>query len=340
MQIKINTELIKLTKANREATLARATDIIKSGGLVVFPTETVYGLGANVFDEEALKKIFEAKGRPSDNPIIVHVATREQLLNLVESISVLEQELIDNFWPGPLTVIIKKKKDISNVLSGGLDTIAVRMSSHHFVQDLILSLGAPIAAPSANISGRPSGTTGEHAYEDLKGRVDLIIDDGISEIGLESTVVKVVGNSVLILRAGAITKEMIEQVMPETEVFFATEKKDLNASPGTRYRHYAPKAPLEIVSPDKMVKYVSELEAQGKKVGVITTTQNEKFLKSRGDIFIIGSQDNLKEISQSFYQALRFFDDHPVDVILCESFREEGIGIAIMDRLKKATGAW
>ncbi len=329
---------IKLSKDNKEEVLKRAADIIKSGGLVVFPTETVYGLGADALNESAVKKIFQAKGRPGDNPVIVHISNFDQLRLLAEPLSGAEERLVNAFWPGPFTLVLKKKDVVSSSVSGGLSTVAVRMPSHVFARELIEVAGVPIAAPSANISGRPSATTGDHVCVDLDGKVDLIVDAGISDIGLESTVVKVIDGKVAILRAGAVTKEMIEKVLPGVEVFFSNKKEDLNASPGTKYRHYAPKAPIEIVSPEKMASYVDELESQGKKVGVICTFQNEKFLKSRGTIFIIGSSDDLKEISKSFYQALRFFDDNVVDVILCESFKEEGIGIAVMDRLKKATG--
>ncbi len=329
---------IKLNKDNKDEVISKAVEIIKSGGLVVFPTETVYGLGADALNENAVKNIFKAKGRPGDNPVIVHISNFSQLRLIAEPLSGLEEKLVNAFWPGPFTIVLQKKDVVPLSVSGGLETVAVRMPAHVFARELIEVAGVPIAAPSANTSGRPSATTGDHVCVDLDGKVDLIVDAGISDIGLESTVAKVVENKVAILRAGAVTKEMIEKVLPEVEVFFSNKKEDLDASPGTRYRHYAPKAPIEIVSPEKMAKYVGELESQGKKVGVICTFQNEKFLHSRASIFIIGSQEDLKEISKSFYQALRFFDDHAVDVILCESFREEGIGIALMDRLKKATG--
>ncbi len=329
---------IKLSKDNKEEVLRKAVDIIRAGGLVVFPTETVYGLGADAFNESAVKKIFQAKGRPGDNPVIVHISNFDQLGLLAEPLSESEEKLVKAFWPGPLTLVLEKKNEVPLVVSGGLNTVAVRMPSHFFARELIEVAGVPIAAPSANTSGRPSATTGDHVCVDLDGKVDLIVDAGISDIGLESTVIKVTESKVSILRAGAVTKEMIEKVLPGVEVLFSTHKKDLDASPGTKYRHYAPKAPIEIVAPEKMVQYVDELESQGKKVGVICTFENEKFLKSRGNIFIIGSGDDLKEISKSFYQALRFFDNNVVDVILCESFKEEGIGIAVMDRLKKATG--
>ena len=311
----MQTETIKLTKENRQRTLNRAASIIKSGGLVVFPTETVYGLGANVFDEEALKKIFIAKGRPSDNPIIVHIATVEQLQELTDNISSLEQKLIDTFWPGPLTIIFKKRKNISKVVSGGLPTIAVRMPSHPFARDLILVAGVPIAAPSANISGRPSGTIGEHIFVDLEGRVNMIINAGSSDIGLESTVVRVNKNNISILRPGAVTHEMLEKFAP---VSFASDKKELQASPGTRYRHYAPKAKLEILeSKDALEKRLEDLRKKNIKVGIL-------------------SRRDLKDTAKNLYRDLRALDAQGVDVILCESFPEEGLGVAIMDRLKRA----
>ena len=311
----MQTETIKLTKENRQRTLNRAASIIKSGGLVVFPTETVYGLGANVFDEEALKKIFIAKGRPSDNPIIVHIATVEQLQELTDNISSLEQKLIDTFWPGPLTIIFKKRKNISKVVSGGLPTIAIRIPFHLFARDLMLVAGVPIAAPSANISGRPSGTIGEHIFVDLEGRVNMIINAGSSDIGLESTVVRVNKNNISILRPGAVTHEMLEKFAP---VSFASDKKELQASPGTRYRHYAPKAKLEILeSKDALEKRLEDLRKKNIKVGIL-------------------SRRDLKDTAKNLYRDLRALDAQGVDVILCESFPEEGLGVAIMDRLKRA----
>ena len=195
----MQTEIIKITDQNSKEILNKAANIIKSGGLVVFPTETVYGLGANVFDEKALAKIFSAKGRPSDNPIIVHISEKNQLEELVNNITENQKKLIETFWPGPLTIIFEKKDTISNIVSGGLPTIAIRMPSNIFAQELIQLTGVPIAAPSANISGRPSGTTGEHIYEELTGKVDMIIDAGFSDIGVESTVVKINKGQILIL---------------------------------------------------------------------------------------------------------------------------------------------
>lgn len=312
----MQTETVKLTKENRQRTLDQAAKIIKSGGLVVFPTETVYGLGANALDAQAVKKIFIAKGRPSDNPIIVHIATLEQLSELTDHISSLEQKLIDVFWPGPLTLIFQKKGNISVVISGGLPTIAIRMPSHPFARDLIHHAGVPIAAPSANISGRPSGTTGEHAFGDLEGKVDMIIDAGASDIGLESTVVRAENGRIVVLRPGAITKEMLEKI--SGEVSFAKDKSALNASPGTKYQHYSPKARVEIFKSNaELREQLAILQKQNKKVGIL-------------------SERNLEKASKNLYRNLRDFDKEGVDVILCESFPEEGLGAAIMDRLRRA----
>ncbi|MEK7089110.1 MAG: L-threonylcarbamoyladenylate synthase [Patescibacteria group bacterium] len=334
----MQTKIIKITGQNSKKVLNKAAAVIKNGGLVVFPTETVYGLGANVFDEKALGKIFLAKGRPSDNPLIVHISDKKELVDLTDSVTENQQKLINAFWPGPLTIIFEKKDNISNIVSGGLSTIAVRMSLNIFANELIKLSGVPIAAPSANTSGRPSGTTGEDIYNELNGRVDMIIDDGESDIGVESTVVKINDDSVLILRPGAITKEMLEKVLYPLPVSFAKEKSDLQFSPGTKYKHYAPKVKLEIFKKEEIQNRIKILENKNFKIGIITTEQNENlFSKYLPDVFVLGDENNLEEISQKLYSALRFFDTHNVDIILCQSFKEEGIGVAIMDRLNRAS---
>lgn len=315
----MDTEILKLTKENENSTVAKAAEVIKKGGLVVFPTETVYGLGANALDEEAARKIFEAKGRPADNPLIVHIAEKNDLENIAEEISPIHEKLMKKFWPGPLTLVFKKKKNISNIVSGGLDTVAVRIPRDKFARDLIKKSGFPIAAPSANTSTRPSSTSGEHVYRDLEGKVDMIIDAGFSEIGLESTVVKVEKDLVLILRPGAVTKEMLEEAVYPSVVLFTGDANDLRASPGTRYKHYAPKAKLEIWnSKEEVENRKAELEKENKKVAVLKWQNAEKAAKN-------------------LYRDLRNADARSADVILCESFGEEGIGAALMDRLRKAT---
>jgi L-threonylcarbamoyladenylate synthase len=318
----MQTEILKITDENKNEILHTAANVIQEGGLVVFPTETVYGLGADAFNEEAVKKIFSAKGRPSDNPIIVHISNPAQLQDLVKNVSAIEQKLIDSFWPGPLTIIFKKKDSISTIVSGGLSTVAVRMPSHPIARELILKAGVPIAAPSANTSGRPSSTSGADAYSDLVGKVDMIIDTGPSDIGVESTVVKVINDSVSILRPGAVTEEMLSKVVSPLPVIVSKGKNSLQASPGTKYKHYAPAAPLEIVPLEYIENRATALRAKGKKVGILF--QNEK---------------NLEKISKNLYRALRYFDTHPVDIILVPRFPEDGLGRAIMDRLERASGA-
>ena len=333
----MQTEIIKITDENSKKVLSKAAGIIKNGGLIVFPTETVYGLGANVFDERALLKIFSAKDRPSDNPIIVHISEKNQLEELVSNISENQEKLMKAFWPGPLTIVFEKKKEISDIVSGGLSTIAVRMPSNPIAHELIHLAGVPIAAPSANISGRPSGTTGKHIYEELTGKVDMIIDAGFSDIGVESTVLKINNEQVLILRPGAITKEMLEKILFPLAVIFAKDRRELQFSPGTKYRHYSPKAKLEIIS-GKIEKRAEVLKEKKSRIGIITTKQNkDSFEKYKPNVFVLGDRNNLEEISQKLYDALRFFDTHPVDIILCQSFPKEGLGVAIMDRLERAS---
>lgn len=317
----MHTQIVKITEENKLETLIHAGGIIRSGGLVVFPTETVYGLGANVFDEKAVAKIFSAKGRPSDNPVIVHVSSQSQLVDLVEHVSPLEQKLIDKFWPGPLTIIFPKKKEISKIVSGGLPTIAVRMPALELAQELITQSGVPIAAPSANTSGRPSSTNGDVAHLDLVDKVDMIISAGDSQIGVESTVVRVGHDSVSILRPGAVTKEMLEEVTGPVPVVFALKKEDLQSSPGTKYPHYAPKAILEIIPRENLQSRSDELANAGKKVGII-----------------LEKEKSLEEVSRNLYNALRYFDTHHVDVILAPEFPRAGLGAAIMDRLTRASG--
>lgn len=314
----MKTLLLKLSKENEREVLEKTAKIIKSGGTAVFPTETVYGLGVDALNPDAVKKIFEAKGRPADNPVIVHVASKEQLKDITKEILPLHEKLMAKFWPGPLTLIFKKNKKVPDVTSGGLDTVAVRMPAYSFAKDLIKKSGVPIAAPSANISGSPSATAGEHAFADLEGKVDMIIDAGFSDIGLESTVVKVEKDLVLILRPGAVTKEMLEDVAYPSVVLFAENESDLRASPGTKYKHYTPKARLEIFdNKEELEKRKAELEKENKKVGILEKT-------------------NPEEASKNLYRHLRELDRGGVDVILAQSYPEEGLGVALMDRLYRA----
>lgn len=330
----------RVIESTDPTSILQASGILASGGLVVFPTETVYGIGASLANEEALKHIYQAKGRPSNNPLIIHIAHQDILPTLVTSITPLEQKLIDLFWPGPLTIIFPKQAHVSSVASGGLDTIAVRMPSHPVAHALLETLGSPIAAPSANISGRPSATTGSDAFVDLQGSVDLIIDDGISSGGLESTVIRIINDTIHILRPGTITKEVLKE-KTGAEVIYAEKADDLHASPGTQYRHYAPNAPLILCeSMEALLSRAQQEKELGHTVGVLTTTENKgSYINYEPYVYNLGSRTNLAEVSQHIYIGLRFFNTTPVDIILGETFPPEDLGRAIMDKLTKASQA-
>lgn len=323
-----------------------AAKIIKNGGLVVFPTETVYGLGADALNEEACKKIFIAKGRPQDNPLIVHVADFD-ISKYVKNVPEMAQKLMEAFWPGPLTIIMEKSHLISGTVTAGLDSVAIRMPSNKVARRLIELSGVPIAAPSANLSGRPSPTTIEHCIEDLSGRVDAIIGGEKCEVGLESTVVDTTGDVATILRPGGITKEMLEDVIGRVEIDPAIMKKpDSNfkpKAPGMKYRHYAPKSPMVIVRgrDEDVINYINkrveELEKEDKRAGIMAV--DETMERYRGGFKIsVGSRKQPGIIAANLFDSLREFDKIGIDYIFAEGFSEEGLGLAIMNRLKKAAG--
>ena len=319
-----------------------AGEIIKNGGLVLFPTETVYGIGANAFDDEAVKKIFVAKGRAQDNPLILHISDISMLDNLAENISELEYKLMDVFWPGPFTIVLNKKEGIANQATCGGDTVGVRMPSNKIAHDLIKSAGVPIAAPSANISGRPSGTNIEDILEELKDKVDYVIDGGESDIGLESTVVRVIGEEIKILRPGKITKEDMEKIIPAVEVdknvMEQLHEGEKVLSPGMKYRHYAPKTHCKLLYSENNERLVKEIKAVADtydKVLILSTTENIKSF-AKYDCIDIGSSNDLLEISHNIFSALRKIDSYNVDVALIEGVKPEGIGLAIMNRLIRA----
>lgn len=320
--------------------ISEGAEIIKSGGTVVFPTETVYGLGADALNEEASKKIYRAKGRPSDNPLIVHVSKREDLMKITKGIPQKAYLLMDKFWPGPLTLIFEKSEEVPKGTTGGLNTIAVRMPDHKIALMLISESGTCIAAPSANISGRPSPTMGEHVIEDLDGKVDMIIDSGSSGIGLESTIIDVTCEPPAILRPGYITYEMIKDIIGEVEID-NHGGSDKPKAPGMKYRHYAPKAEMTIVSGNyhQVIEKINSLagikQEQGQSVGIIATEESRPYYKY-GSVFSIGKRTSEKEIAKNLYALLRKFDNLKVDYIYCESFSEDNFGHAIMNRLEKA----
>lgn len=332
---------------NNEIIIKTAADIIAGGGLVAFPTETVYGLGGDAFDVNASARIYEAKGRPSDNPLIVHIAALEDLYSLTDNVPEKALALAKEFWPGPLTMIVDKKSCVPDTVTGGLSTVAVRLPSHKVARDLIKASGTFVAAPSANLSGRPSPTRAEHVIEDLSGRVDMIIDGGDIEIGLESTIVDLTEDVPVILRPGYITMEMIEDVIGDVRLDKAlmTGVSDGVApkAPGMKYRHYAPKAELTIIEGerDKVINrinsFVEEGRGRNRKVGVMLTTETYDMVDA--DVKIsLGSGDSNEEIARNLFATLREFDETGVDVIYSEGFGDNGLGQAVMNRLLKAAG--
>ncbi len=326
-------------------------EVIRSGGLVAFPTETVYGLGANAYDREAVKKIFIAKNRPPDNPLIVHICDFKQLENIVTEIPDKALRLVKNAWPGPLTIILPKHSSVPDEVTAGLDTVAVRMPAHPVALKLIELSGVPIAAPSANLAGRPSPTTPSHVIQDLYGRVDIIIDAGETFFGVESTIINLLTEPPTLLRPGPLPIEKIEEFLGEKiyvpEFARGFEEARIALSPGTKYRHYAPSTPLIIVETsdysqlNKLVSAVKDLASkylsEGRKIAIIaskeTAHQYAGFM-----VLEIGSRENLYEVAKNLFKVLREIDTMNVDLGIVEGFEEKGIGLAIMNRLRKASG--
>lgn len=329
-----------------EQVLTRAGEILKRGGLVAFPTETVYGLGADALDEEAARKTYAAKGRPSDNPLIVHIAEVEALDDIVVNVSDKAKKVIERFWPGPLTLIFEKTEKVPYGTTGGLNTVAVRMPVDDIAKAVILAGGGYISAPSANTSGRPSPTSAQHVADDLEGKIDMIIDGGNVDIGVESTILDMTVEPPMILRPGAITKEMLEEVIGEItadHTLLTDDTEEAPKAPGMKYRHYAPKAQLMIVEgePEEAVKAIRQIayeqERLGYKVGIIATNETlENY--TTGIVKSIGIRSNENSIAKNLYRVLREFDDEDVSYIYSEAFTMEGMGNAVMNRLLKAAG--
>lgn len=325
-----------------------AAQCLKRGGLVAFPTETVYGLGGNALEEEAAKKIYTAKGRPSDNPLIIHIAEVSALKELASEIPEVAIRLAERFWPGPLTMILPKSEKVPLGTTGGLDTVAIRMPDHPVALQLIRTSGLYLAAPSANTSGRPSPTLAEHVAEDLSGRIDMILDGGMVRVGLESTIVDLTEEIPVILRPGCITKEMLEQVVGQVKIDPAilSAQGMSNAkpkAPGMKYKHYAPKAELTIFKGKtaSVVNWIKnkteEMEKEGLTVGILATEETKSDY-TKGIVRVIGSRREEGSIARGLFASLREFDHLQVDVILAESFEEDAMGEAIMNRMNKAAG--
>lgn len=343
----IKTEIIKINPAAIDGkVIARAGNILKRGGLVAFPTETVYGLGGDATNPNASHRIYRAKGRPSDNPLIVHITNMKALEEMVAQVPPAAYALAERFWPGPLTMIFPKNKKIPYETTGGMDTVAVRMPSDPIARALIDASSGYIAAPSANTSGRPSPTQAEHVAQDLNGKIEMILDGGPVNIGLESTIVDLTEDVPMILRPGYITLEMLRRELGEVRIdpgLSAADSDRKPKAPGMKYRHYAPRADLKVVEGEtgavvqKINSMCEALTAEKKSVGIIATEET-KDLYRQGIVISIGGRDDEEAIARHLYGSLRQFDELGVDVIFSESFVAAGMGQAIMNRLLKAAG--
>ena len=346
-EIYMKTEIVKIDEELiDQKAIARAGEILKRGGLVAFPTETVYGLGGDALNENSSRLIYAAKGRPSDNPLIVHITNMEALKKIVTEIPPAARKLAERYWPGPLTMIFHKSSAVPLATTGGLDTVAVRMPSHKTARAMIDAAGGYIAAPSANRSGRPSPTVARYVIEDLDGLVDMIIDGGEVNIGLESTIIDLTGEVPTILRPGYVTQDMLTETLGLVDVdrtILDANSHQAPKAPGMKYRHYAPKGNLSIVEgePERVVSYINErisaLQKEGRKTGVIAT--DETAARYHGDdVKSVGSRRDEEVIARHLFRILREFDDDNVEVMFTESFETAGIGQAIMNRLLKAAG--
>ncbi|MFS0881881.1 L-threonylcarbamoyladenylate synthase [Metabacillus niabensis] len=321
--------------------ISQAAKLLTENEVVAFPTETVYGLGANAYSDEAVQKIFAAKGRPADNPLIVHIASKKSLDDIVTNIPDYVYKLIDEFWPGPLTFILPKKGErLSKLVTAGLNTVGVRMPDHQLALALIKEANVPIAAPSANRSGKPSPTLASHVYHDLNGKIGGIVDGGPTGVGVESTVLDCTTNIPAILRPGGITKEQLEKIVGEVSVDKAlVEEGHAPKSPGMKYTHYSPNAPVIIANGNYsfIQKLVNEYKEAGKSVGVLTTSEGIPYLQAE-KVIACGSRNDLRTVATELYDTLRTFDETDIDIIISESFPKSGVGEAIMNRLLKAAG--
>ena len=345
----METKVIKIEnrkQINKEK-LEEAARVLRNGGLVAFPTETVYGLGANALNEEAAKKIYAAKGRPSDNPLIAHISDFSELEQLVRDVPEAGRKLMRAFWPGPLTLVFPKSDVVPYGTTGGLDTVAVRMPDDPVARALIHLAGVPVAAPSANTSGRPSPTTAEHVYEDMNGKIDLIVDGGPVGIGVESTIVDVSGAVPTLLRPGAVTMEMLRETVGQVDIDPAilgpVSPEIRPKAPGMKYRHYAPKAELTLFEgrEETVVRTINRLTEEKEKLGFrtgIICTDETAGKYGLGIKKCIGSRLKPETIAHNLYGVLREFDGLDVDYIYSESFPGDQLGQAIMNRLCKAAG--
>ena len=323
-----------------------AANVISNGGIVAFPTETVYGLGADALNPKAVAKIFAAKKRPPDNPIIVHISDKEDVYKLAKTVPSSAEKLMSRFWPGPLTLVLKRSNLVPDITVVGLDTIAIRMPRNKIAIALIKESNTPIAAPSANLAGKPSPTEAQHVINDLAGKIDVVLDGGPAKIGVESTVVDMTVSTPEVLRAGGTPYEKLKEVLGEVKLHptVVANKKvrvSMARSPGMNYRHYAPEAEMVVVEgeSEKVVEKVQELAAwyrtEGKKVGILTTDESQSYCKA-DVVKPLGSRDDLTTIARNLFRLLREFDEEKVDVIIAEGITTRDLGLAVMNRLRKA----
>lgn len=329
----------------REASIASAAAILAGGGLVAFPTETVYGLGANAFNEKAIRSIFAAKGRPADNPLIVHVSAFEEAFPLVHDVPETAHVLARELWPGPLTLVLPAKAVLPPVVTAGLDTVGIRVPGHEIARDLIAKAGVPVAAPSANASGSPSPTTADHVLNDLDGRIDAVLDGGPCRVGVESTVVDLSGPIPVVLRPGGVPAEELLRLAPNIVIppVGGSTVEGVPKAPGMKYRHYAPATRLLLVEgePQRVVdvihREIASWQARGNKVAVLAAREHAAYF--RADVVsILASRRSPEEAAHNLFGALRDLDHSGVDVILVEGLDSSGIGRAVMNRLWKASG--
>jgi len=321
--------------------IRQAALLIKKGETVAFPTETVYGLGADALNPSAVKKVFEAKGRPADNPLIIHIHDKKDLKRLTSDIPEITGKIIDKFWPGPLTVVLKKSRIVPKITTGGLNTVAIRMPKNKIANLLIREAGAPLAAPSANFFGRPSPTLAKHVSADLAGRISMILDGGRTRIGIESTVVDLTGKTPMLLRPGGVTLEQIQKLVGEISIhpmIKGKKSKMVHRSPGMKYKHYSPNAKIILIegsarnADKKILQLVSRFKKQKKRVGIMSTQKNRAY-KADVTRFVGSSPD---KIAANLYKVFREFDAQKIDVILVHGISKKGLGLGVMNRLGKA----
>lgn len=341
------TRVIPIDPVNPDIeSLREAVEQILRGNVVAFPTETVYGLGADATNASAVGKIFEVKGRPADNPLIVHVASRDDVARIAGPIPAVAEKLMERFWPGPLTLVLGRLPIIPEVVSCGLPTVGVRMPSHPVAQALIREAGVPLAAPSANLSGRPSPTTAGHVLEDLQDRIDLVLDGGETGVGLESTVIDLTVDPPVLLRPGGVTVEDLIDVLGPISIdrsVDGTEFGERPRSPGMKYAHYAPKAKMIVVNGPllsvqaRLKDLIYEYMQEGKRVGVMCSAQSRGVYQAQITLEY-GSREDLTSIASGLFGTIRAFDRHGADVVLAEGVPAHGLGLAIMNRLTRAAG--